>query len=69
MRSYRYRREINREFSFFVNYEFESRMSFDYVEFAENTIKDRVNKFKEREIVFTMKNIWKFAKKHMKKSQ
>jgi hypothetical protein len=55
--------------SFFVNYEFESRMSFDHVEFAENTIKNRINRFKERKIVFTMKNIWKFAKKHMKKSQ
>jgi hypothetical protein len=55
--------------SFFVNYEFESRMSFDHVEFAENTTKDRINKFREREIVFTMKNIWKFVKKHVKKSQ
>jgi hypothetical protein len=54
---------------FFVNYEFESRMSFDHVEFAENTIKNRINRFKERKIVFIMKNIWKFAKKHMKKSQ
>jgi hypothetical protein len=54
-------------FSFLVNYEFESRMSFDHVEFAENTTKDRINRFREREIVFTMKNIWKFAKEHMKK--
>jgi hypothetical protein len=55
-------------FSFFANYEFESRMSFDHFEFEENTIKNRVNKFRKREIVFTIKNIWKFAKKHMKKS-
>jgi hypothetical protein len=55
--------------SFLVNYEFESRMSFDHVEFEENTIEDRVNKFRRRTIVFIMKNIWKFAKKHMKKSQ
>jgi hypothetical protein len=55
--------------SFFVNYEFESRMSFDQIEFEENTIRNRVNKFRKRTIVFTMKNIWKFAKKHMKKSQ
>jgi hypothetical protein len=55
--------------SFLVNYEFESRMSFDQMKFDENTAKDRVNRFREREIVFTMKNIWKFAKKHMKKSQ
>jgi hypothetical protein len=55
--------------SFFVNYEFESRMSFDHVQFDENTIKNRVNKFRERKIVYIMKNIWKFAKKHMKKSQ
>jgi hypothetical protein len=55
--------------SFLVNYEFESRMSFDHVEFAKNTTRNRVNRFKKRKIVFTMKNIWKFAKKHMKKSQ
>jgi hypothetical protein len=55
--------------SFLANYEFESRMSFDRVKFNENIAKDRVNKFRERKIVFTMKNIWKFAKKHMKKSQ
>jgi hypothetical protein len=55
--------------SFLVNYEFESRMSFDHVEFAENMTRDRINKFKRREIVFTMKNIWKLAKEHMKKSQ
>jgi hypothetical protein len=60
---------ITQMFSFLVNYEFESRMSFDHVEFEENTIKDRVNKFRERTIVFIMKNIWKFAEKHMKKSQ
>jgi hypothetical protein len=60
---------ITQMFSFFVNYEFESRMSFDHVEFEENTVKNRVNKFRRRAIVFTMKNIWKFAKKHMKKSQ
>jgi hypothetical protein len=60
---------ITQMFSFFVNYEFESRMSFNHVEFEENTIKNRVNRFKERKIVFTMKNIWKFVKKHIKKSQ
>jgi hypothetical protein len=47
--------------SFFVNYEFESRMSFDQIKFDENIAKNRINKFKEREIVFIMKNIWKFA--------
>jgi hypothetical protein len=60
---------ITRMSSFFVNYEFESRMNFDHVQFDENTIKNRINKFKEREIVFIMKNIWKFAKKHIKKNQ
>jgi hypothetical protein len=60
---------ITQMFSFLVNYEFESRMSFDHVEFAENTIKNRMNRFRRRKIVFTMKSIWKFAKKHMKKSQ
>jgi hypothetical protein len=60
---------ITQMFSFLVNYEFESRMSFDHVEFEENTVRDRLNKFRRRAIVFIMKNIWKFAKKHMKKSQ
>jgi hypothetical protein len=44
-------------FSFFANYEFESRMSFDQMKFNENIAKDRINKFKERKIVFIMKNI------------
>jgi hypothetical protein len=60
---------ITQMFSFLVNYEFESRMSFDQMKFDENTAKNRVNKFREREIVFIMKNIWKFAKKHMNKNQ
>ncbi len=55
--------------SFLANYEFESRMSFDQMKFEESTTKKRVNKFRERKIVSTMKNIWKFAKKHMKKNQ
>ncbi len=60
---------ITQMFSFFVNYEFESRMSFDHVEFEKNTTRDRVNRFRRRKIVFAMKNIWKFVKEHMKKSQ
>jgi hypothetical protein len=60
---------ITQMFSFLANYEFESRMSFDQVEFDENTARNRISRIKEREIVFIMKNIWKFAKKHMKKSQ
>jgi hypothetical protein len=55
--------------SFLANYEFESRMSFDQMKFDENIAKNRINRFREKKIVFTMKNIWKFAKKHMKKSQ
>jgi predicted metal-dependent hydrolase len=39
------------------------------MKFDEKIAKDRVNKFRERKIVFSMKNIWKFAKKYMKKSQ
>jgi hypothetical protein len=56
-------------FSFLANYDFESRMSFDFVQFEKNTIRERIHRFKRRNIVFTMKNIWKFAKNHMKKSQ
>jgi hypothetical protein len=43
--------------SFFANYEFESRMSFDQMKFDENIAKNRINKFREREVVFIMKNI------------
>jgi hypothetical protein len=60
---------ITQIISFLVNYDFESRMSFDSVQFEENTVRERIHRFKDRNIVFTMKNIWKFAKKHMKKSQ
>jgi hypothetical protein len=56
-------------FSFLANYEFESRMNFDQIEFDENTIKKWINRIKDKKIMFIMKNIWKFAKKHMKKSQ
>jgi hypothetical protein len=57
-------------FSFLANYDFESRMSFDFnFLFDENTIRKRVQKFKNKEIVFIMKKIWTFAKKHMKKNQ
>ncbi len=56
-------------FSFLANYDFESRMSFDSVQFDENTVRKRIHRFKKRDIVFTMKNIWKFARDHMKKSQ
>jgi hypothetical protein len=55
--------------SFLANYDFESRMSFDSVQFEKNTAKERTHRFRERNIVFTMKNIWKFIKNHMKKSQ
>jgi hypothetical protein len=55
--------------SFLANYDFESRMSFDFVQFEENTAKEQIHRFKNKNIVFTMKNIWKFAKKHMKKNQ
>jgi hypothetical protein len=52
--------------SFLVNYEFESRMSFDHVEFEENIIKNRINKFKKKQSFSlwrisenSLKNIWK----------
>jgi hypothetical protein len=44
-------------------------MSFDPVQFDENTARKRIHRFRERDIVFTMKNILKFAKDHMKKNQ
>jgi hypothetical protein len=56
-------------FSFLANYDFESRMSFDSVQFEKNTTRERIHRFRRRNIVFTMKNIWKFAKNHMKNNQ
>jgi hypothetical protein len=56
-------------FSFLANYDFESRMSFDSVQFEENTARKRIHRFRDRDIVFTMKNIWKFAKNHIKNNQ
>jgi TATA-box binding protein (TBP) (component of TFIID and TFIIIB) len=56
-------------FSFLANYDFELRMSFDLVRFEENTTRKRVQRFRDREIVFTMKKLWEFVKTHMKKSQ
>ncbi len=57
-------------FSFLTNYDFESRMSFDFnLSFDENTIRKRVQRFRNKEIVFIMKKIWTFAKEHMKKNQ
>jgi hypothetical protein len=56
-------------FSFLINYDFESRMSFDHTSLKKNTNKERVQKIKERKIVFIMKKIWKFVKAHMKKNQ
>jgi hypothetical protein len=54
-------------FSFLVNYDFESRMNFDHISLKENTNKERVQRIKNKEIVFIMKKIWKFVKTHMKK--
>jgi hypothetical protein len=60
---------ITQMFLFLANYEFESRMSFDQIEFDENTTKERINRIRNKKIVFIMKNIWKFVKEHMKKNQ
>jgi hypothetical protein len=48
---------ITQIFSFFVNYDFESRMSFDFVQFEKNTTKKRIHRFRNKNIVFRMKNI------------
>ncbi len=48
---------ITQIFSFLVNYDFELRMSFDFVQFNENTIRTRVQRFRNKEIVFIMKKI------------
>ncbi len=56
-------------FFFLVNYEFESRMSFDFFSSKNNIVRERIQRSREREIVFIMKKIWIFVKKHMKKNQ
>ncbi len=56
-------------FSFLINYDFESRMSFDHISLKKNTNKERVQRIKKREIVFIMKKIWQFVKAHIKKNQ
>jgi hypothetical protein len=56
-------------FSFLINYDFESRMSFDHVSLKKNTSRDRVQRIRNKKIVFIMKKIWEFVKTHMKKNQ
>jgi hypothetical protein len=58
---------ITQMFSFLANYEFESSMSFDQIEFDENTTKERINRIKSREIVFIMKSIWNSLKNTWKR--
>jgi hypothetical protein len=42
-------------------------MSFDHVSLKENIDKERVQRIKDRKIVFIMKKIREFVKAHMKK--
>ncbi len=44
-------------FSFLINYEFESRMSFDSSLSEEDIVREKVQRIREREIVFIMKKI------------
>ncbi len=44
-------------------------MSFDFSLSEKNIVREKVQRFWEREIVFTMKKNWTFAKEHMKKNQ
>ncbi len=51
-------------FIFLINYEFESKMSFDSID-IENTIKKRILIKKTFDITKKMKNIWKFIKEKL----
>ena len=54
--------------SFFVNYEFQLRMSFESIE-IKNTTKKRILKQKTTNIHIDMKKIWSFAQKNLDQSQ
>jgi hypothetical protein len=43
---------ITQIFSFLANYDFESRMSFDSVQFDENTARERIHRFRRRKYRF-----------------
>jgi predicted metal-dependent hydrolase len=55
-------------FAFMTNYEFESRMSFDFVS-TEESAKERIFSKKTFDIIEKMKNIWKFIKKKLANTQ
>jgi hypothetical protein len=55
-------------FAFMINYEFESRMSFDLVS-TEESIKERIFNKKTFDIIEKMKNIWEFIRKKLINTQ
>jgi hypothetical protein len=55
-------------FVFMINYEYESRMSFDFVK-TEKTIKERIQKEKTSNIMKRMKDIWEFTKEKLANAQ
>ena len=54
--------------SFFVNYEFQLRMSFESIE-IEGTAKEKILKQKATNIHIDMKEVWSFAQKNFDQSQ
>ncbi len=48
---------ITQIFSFLINYEFDSRMNFDFSSSEKNTVKKRIQRSRKEEIVFNMKKI------------
>jgi hypothetical protein len=55
-------------FVFMINYEYESRMSFDSMKTKE-TIKERIQKKKTSNITKKMKDIWEFTKQKLANAQ
>jgi hypothetical protein len=57
-------------FAFMINYDFESRMSFDFIEsFESKSVRERILRIKEVNMTKKMKKVFEFTKKKLVKSQ
>jgi hypothetical protein len=56
-------------FAFMINYDFESRMSFDFIEsFESRFVRKRILRIKEMNMMKKMKKVFEFTKKKLVKS-
>jgi hypothetical protein len=58
-----------RLFVFMINYDFESRMSFDFSADVSESVRERILTRKSSNIIDKMKDIWKFIKQRLIKAQ